>query len=153
MNDNGETMPTPADEVRPIPPRYWWLKRLALATLVLLLILIAVRIWWGWYAERRLEALIAEYHAAGQPVLLEDYAEEPVPDDENAAKCYQEAHTAFVRSLPQSIDLGDGTQIALDIEDLLSSSDIVATHLDDLDALLKANAKPLELVREARSRP
>ncbi|MFH1746227.1 MAG: hypothetical protein ABIG44_04205, partial [Planctomycetota bacterium] len=47
----------------------------------------------------------------------------------------------------------DGTQIALDIEDLLSSSDIVATHLDDLDALLKANAKPLELVREARSRP
>jgi hypothetical protein len=79
-----ESSSAPA-EANPIPPRHWWLKRLGLAAGVFVLLLAGVRWWWGWEAERRLQAKIAEYRAAGQPVLLEDFKTPPIPDEENAA--------------------------------------------------------------------
>jgi hypothetical protein len=46
------------DEVRPIPPRYGWLKRIGAAVGVVILLLIGLRWAWGWYAERQLQAEI-----------------------------------------------------------------------------------------------
>ena len=75
----------------PFPPRYWWLKRILLAVAVLLVCLVAVRWWWGVVAERRLNALIAEYKAAGEPLYPEDFQTPPVDADENAVTLILEA--------------------------------------------------------------
>ena len=55
------------------PPRFWWLKRITCAGIAYMIFLLAVRLWWGWEAQRRLDAAIEERRAAGQPVLLEDF--------------------------------------------------------------------------------
>ncbi len=57
----------------PIPPRYWWLKRIGVVCLALLLALAALRWWWGWDAHRRLQAEIERYRAAGQLVYAREY--------------------------------------------------------------------------------
>ena len=44
----------------PIPARYWWLKRIGAATGVLLVLLGAMRWYWGWEADRRLQAEIEQ---------------------------------------------------------------------------------------------
>ena len=67
------------------PPRFWWLKRITCAGIAYMIFLLAVRLWWGWEAQRRLDAAIEERRAAGQPVLLEDFMREPVADENNAA--------------------------------------------------------------------
>ena len=70
----------------PIPPRYWWLKRIGAATGVLLVLLGAMRWYWGWEADRRLQAEIDRIRAAGEPIFPEDFdPPEPVPDEDNAA--------------------------------------------------------------------
>lgn len=48
----------------PIPPRYWWLKRFLVAGGVLILGLAVLRWWWGWEAERGLQAEIQRYRQA-----------------------------------------------------------------------------------------
>lgn len=68
-----------------IPPRFWWLKRIALTGALYLLALVGTRIWWGWEAEQRFRAVIAERRAAGEPVVLEDFVRQPIPDEQNAA--------------------------------------------------------------------
>ena len=84
-------MPEVASTDTPIPPRFWWLRRLGAAAAVFVLSLAGVRVWWGHVAESRLQAKIAEYRAAGQPVLIEDFAVEPVPDEENGAYFLRQA--------------------------------------------------------------
>ncbi len=74
-----------AHQPRPIPPRFWWTKRITIGIAVLLIAVIGIRLWWGWHAERELQRAIAECRADGQPVLLEDFLEEPIPDEENGA--------------------------------------------------------------------
>ena len=49
-----------ATDGEPVPPRYWWLKRILVAVGVLVLLLVVFRLWWGWEAQRRLDAKIAE---------------------------------------------------------------------------------------------
>ncbi|HOO16374.1 MAG: hypothetical protein KBH81_00180 [Phycisphaerae bacterium] len=68
-----------------IPARFWWLKRLACDAVIMLVVLLAVRLWWGWEAQRRFDAAIAKCRAAGEPVLVDDFLIAPLPDDENAA--------------------------------------------------------------------
>ncbi|MBI4718350.1 MAG: hypothetical protein HY763_11130 [Planctomycetes bacterium] len=83
------------DDSAPYPPRYWWLKRIALATALLFAGLVALRLWWGWEANRRLAAEIARIRAAGEPILPEDFYPPAVSDDENAAKLYEAAFMAL----------------------------------------------------------
>ncbi|MBU0617471.1 MAG: hypothetical protein KKI02_07125, partial [Planctomycetes bacterium] len=87
--------PPADDDAPPIPPRYWWLKRILLAVGVLILALSALRWWWGCEAERRLQAKIDEYRAAGQPVTIEDFQFPPVPDEDNAAHFLMKAAEAI----------------------------------------------------------
>jgi hypothetical protein len=140
---DAKTLP-PTDELtHPIPPRYWWLKRILLATGVLVVALVILRLWWGWEAERRLEAKIAEYRAAGQPVTLEDFQFPPVPDDDNAAKLLQDAAAAIVTP--------GGLGVSLD--DVFGDIRLVEEHADEVGKLVEANADALRRARQARSRP
>lgn len=88
--------PANTAQVRPVPVRYWWLKRILFGCGVILIGLVALRIWWGWEANRRLQAGIDGYIAAGEPVYPEDFDQSAVPDDQNAAKMYDDAAAALL---------------------------------------------------------
>jgi hypothetical protein len=125
-------------DATPVPVRYWWLKRLGAAGVVFLLALLGLRLLWGHVAEARLQAKIAEYRAAGEPVLVEDFAHPPIPDAENGAYFLQRAGAAMSSGLERDdviLGLRDGTLGA-----------------DDARAFLEAHAEPLRLVHEARAR-
>ncbi len=137
---NAQTAHDTHDADRPIPPRYWWLKRILLAIGVLILALVALRLWWGHEAERRLQAKIDEYHAAGQPVTIEDFQFPPVPDEDNAAYFLMQAATALTR--PSAADAG--------IEEIYSYPQALPDHADAVGRWIKTNGQALNLVREAR---
>jgi len=87
--------PDSADEL-PIPPCYWWTKRIAVAAGAWLLLLIVARLWWGWYAHRQLQAAIDKIIAAGEHIYPEDFdSPESIPDDQNAATLLMEAAEAL----------------------------------------------------------
>ena len=59
----------------PIPRRFLWLRRLAVASGCLLIGLVGLRGWWGFEAHHRLQAEIERYHSAGQPVYASEFDE------------------------------------------------------------------------------
>lgn len=69
----------------PCPPRFWWLKRIALGWLIVIALLLIIRLIWGWEINRRMNNQLAEWRAQGQPTRPEDFAEPDVPEAENAA--------------------------------------------------------------------
>lgn len=130
------------EAVTPIPPRYWWLKRLAIPVGPVLLTLLFVRFGWGWYAQRQLDAEIAKYVAAGEPIYPKDFDSSPVADKDNAAKLYLEAAT--------DLTLGsDGpSSVQLDLSTLMENA---SEKREAIASLLANNAGVLEKLREARS--
>src|SRR5690348_8116843 len=74
-----------SQDEKPMPPRFWWLKRGAVGFGLLLVMLCILRFWWGHEAERRIEAVARKAHARGEPFYPQDFAEPSVPDAENAA--------------------------------------------------------------------
>ncbi|HEY1629249.1 MAG TPA: hypothetical protein VGF52_05285, partial [Tepidisphaeraceae bacterium] len=83
------------EPTHPYPPRYWWLKRISALVILILLLLTVLRIWWGYDAEKKLDALIASLHAAGEKILPEDFNSPPIPDSENAADYLNRAAAAI----------------------------------------------------------
>ncbi|MGD8452488.1 MAG: hypothetical protein PVJ57_11765 [Phycisphaerae bacterium] len=131
-----------AEELRPIPRWFRWLRRPAVIGGVLLLIGIGVRVWWGHVAESRFQAAIAKYRAAGQPVLIEDFATEPVPDDENAALWFQRAAAAVVE-----------TKGPVELRDWPTIRQLARNHPQELQDLLAANEVVLADFRDGCARP
>jgi hypothetical protein len=70
-------------EDEPLPPSH--ARRWTIGILVLIALLIGTRLWWGWVADRRLQAAIADLRSRGEPVTDADFAEPPLPDEQNAA--------------------------------------------------------------------
>ncbi len=124
--------------------RFWWLKRLLVGGGVLLLVLVAVRLGWGWMAHRLLQAEIEKCIAAGEPIYPQDFnPKEPVPDNRNAAKSLMDAAAALTLTTDQE-------QLIVDIIDRNVG---VQAHVDDIKNLIKANTAVFSLAREARSKP
>jgi hypothetical protein len=73
------------------PPRFRWLKRLAIAYLLLAMTIVGVRLWWGAVAQRRLDEGVAAIRATGEPAIAEDLNREKLPDADNAAYYYKQA--------------------------------------------------------------
>ncbi|MBN2563732.1 MAG: hypothetical protein JXQ75_22675 [Phycisphaerae bacterium] len=106
--------------------------------------LIGVRLWWGYEAGRRLQAEIDQYHAAGQPILVADYAPPPnTPDELNAAVVYGQASAAIVRQ----------TDAAVSFDDAIGDPRVCAAYPDDVRTILEANGETLKLIRQARDLP
>lgn len=63
----------PKEPDYPWPPRYWWLRRISIWSIVLLLVLAIIRIVWGWDADRRFQSAIDAIRAKGEPILPEDF--------------------------------------------------------------------------------
>jgi len=128
------------EDEKPIPPRFWWLKRGAMGFGLLLAMLCVLRFWWGHEAQRRIEAVAREAHARGEPFYPEDYRQAPVPDAENAAVPIQAAIGKLRRdAIP---DLTNG-----------SSEPPSSSEMRRLDAMIRHYQPELLLMRSARSRP
>ena len=78
MNDRPE--PT-----TPTPKRFYWLKRLSLAALILVALLVGLRLVWGQRVQTKLDAAITDIHAKNEPILFEDLQRDPLPDIDNGA--------------------------------------------------------------------
>src|SRR5687767_12106365 len=83
----------PEPEV-PVPVRYWWLKRIFVAMVVVAIGLAGVRVWWGREADRRLQGVLDDIAARGEPVRAADLDPTGVPDAQNAAHYLGRAATA-----------------------------------------------------------
>ncbi len=132
-----------ARDVRPIPPRFWWTKRIALAALIYLVALLGVRWIWGIYAENKLAARLAECRAAGEPMDGSAFAGPDIPDEENAAVFIRAAAAAFVES----------ELTGRDAWELLDATDLPREQFDAVAAHLRANAETLSLLASAAELP
>ena len=137
MRENPPT--AAADDALPVPPRFWWLKRIALAATVFAIALVALRLWWGWEADRRLNAAIARCHAAGEPLYPADFAVEPVPDEENGAH--------YLKLAAQNAKLPGRGQPQPG--ELIWDEALREEHADDVARLLAENEESLRLVHRA----
>ncbi len=132
------------DEGLPIPPRYWWLKRIIIASVGLIVALVALRLWWGWYASRMLLAEIDRIIAAGEPIYPEDFdPKEEIPDDPNAALLYQKAKSTLTLSAEEN-------QL---VEDLIAGTKKVEDHIDAARTLFERNKEVADLIINAKNRP
>ena len=130
----------------PHPRRFWWLARLGVVGLFLLLILLGLRLWWGDAAQRRLDAEIAAAQARGEPALIDDFADpgaDHPSDAQNAAVQYTSAGAAINYNAAQTAF------------DNRFSSDTALSDTDCkiLDGLIAANAKTIALCRTAANLP
>jgi hypothetical protein len=80
-----------SDETQPIPRRFWWLKRLTLALVLVLVAVAALRWYWGYVMDSRLQATVAAIRQQGEPIELKDINQPTVPDQNNAAHYLQKA--------------------------------------------------------------
>lgn len=151
---NALSTPAPGDESAPANqstrPSRRWMKRLAWAFALLFLTLAVLRWAWGCEAERRLQAKIAEYRAAGQPVLFEDFAREPIPDNVNAALLLMRAAGLAqpARSAATQVS-GVTARPMVDTGDLAKYAATSPEHRDLLTALITDNQPALNLVHDA----
>ncbi len=128
----------------PIPPRYWWLKRLTLAGGCLVVGLVLLRLAWGWEVNRRLAAEIARYRAAGQPVYSHDFdkAVRAVPDADNAAILYGQAIKA----------LTPGQDVRVTQDQFSLRPALFYEAADSAAQFVEANRQALDLLHQARTR-
>lgn len=80
----------------PQPPRRRRRGILWRAAVVLVLLMLALRLAWGWWVDRRVQAQLDDLRRRGLPVYVSDIAVEPVPDAENAWLVISEAAACLV---------------------------------------------------------
>ncbi len=130
-----------ASHERTPPRRFWWLKRLALA-MVLGIVLLST-LWWLWSraADRKLAAIVADAKARGEPILTEDFEPAKVADADNAAILFSQAAGAMVTT-PQFDRLGNRIETPLQPE-----------QFQLIASTVSANRRALQLARQAATRP
>jgi len=127
--------------VVPMPPRYWWLKRIGVAVGLLLVTLFALRLWWGWEANRRLQAEIDKIIAAGEPIYPEDFdPKEDIPDDQNAAR--------LLIGADEAINLTSEQQELL--HKVTGEPELIQARLDEVRAIMESNSEVFRRLRRAR---
>ncbi len=122
------------------PPRFWWLKRVALACVVLVGLLGGFRAVWGYRARACLQDEIERVRARGEPLYPSDYTETDISDADsltakllaaNDALAVTPAERRILRSLPRL-------------------SRMNSQRRDVIAGLTARSAAARELVREAR---
>src|SRR5215213_1835724 len=64
-------------------PRRWG-RWIGFTLLGLVVLLIAGHAFWGWWQDKKLQEEIAALRAKGEPMLIEELGNSPVPDEDNA---------------------------------------------------------------------
>ncbi|MBN1343619.1 MAG: hypothetical protein JXQ73_13105 [Phycisphaerae bacterium] len=128
--------------VGPTPPRYWWLRRIGLVSLVIVVGLVGLRAWWGQVAARRLRAEIERIQAAGEPIFPNDFDPPPVSDEENGALMLIRAAEAIPASTSDARDI---------TRRLLDDPNELVKNPDAAVELLAKTVEARALARRARS--
>ncbi len=111
---------------------------------LVLLLLVAVRAWWGHMADRRLQAVIDRYHAAGEPILIADFAPTKlIADTQNAALVYEDAAIAVV--VPTGVEVKG--------EYFVQDPRLAFAYPQDSRLWVEANDPLLALLRKADALP
>ena len=84
-----------ANAAEVLPRRFTWLRRILIGCGVLLLLLIGLRLVWGYAAQRALDAKIAELRAAGYGVYPEDAPADDVERSEKTVEFWIAAASAL----------------------------------------------------------
>ncbi len=151
--DNPTAEPTtPACPVPPpgtaweteLPRRFVWLKRIAVGAGVVLVLLVGLRLWWGYAAKHALDRKIAELRAAGYGVYPEDMPKDDKLRSEEAAELWDQAAWAAAQVFDPN-GLGPG--------DLLADRNLITLRRDDVDALIAGYTPAFDLLRKAREMP
>jgi hypothetical protein len=96
----------PLDE-QPYPPRFWWLKRIAVAWVLVHAAVLGLRIWWGWEAERRWQAAVDRMHETELP--SKSASDGSLPDELNLAFVVHAAATklSLTKENGDFMDMGE----------------------------------------------
>jgi hypothetical protein len=133
------------DEVDyPYPPRFRWLKRIAILYVLLAVALAGVRVWWGRHAQKKLDDSVAAIRAAGEPALIEDLNGDPIPNADNAAYYYR---LAIAKLNPNAMSPAASNYTYTEYPPF-SKKWFAMT-----EASRSANQPAFDLVREARKHP
>src|SRR6267142_3198896 len=62
----------------------WWARHKVVSLVAVLLLMVLIRLVWGWYVSRQLENALSAIRAAGEPASFAEMKYSPVPDEENA---------------------------------------------------------------------
>lgn len=114
---------------------------LLIVAIALAVLLMGVRIWWGWVAERRLDAAVRELQAVGA-LTPETPPAGPIPDDEHNAATFIRRAAAAAERDGTAPDLGTG----FDFDQV----PLPPNALTSLTRLIRANPDALREMREAR---
>jgi hypothetical protein len=126
-----------------VPLRYWWLKRIGIGWVMVLITLVIFQYWSLSLADRRYQALIDSARARGEPILPGDFSPAAgVPDSQNAALALMNAATAINTS-----------QAFQDFEHDDTGDPLTASQRQLLETTIAANVKSLTLARSARALP
>jgi hypothetical protein len=129
-----------SESATPFPPRCRWLKRGVAVGVCVLVALCLLRWWWGREAQRRIDAVIADARAHGEPILPEDFPPDPrIPDSENAVASLYSA--AGVHMSPNEMAWDR------DFHEPASASDLATMRQIEAD-----NRIPLAAARAARGK-
>ncbi|MEM1027462.1 MAG: hypothetical protein AAGJ38_05210 [Planctomycetota bacterium] len=133
------------DATTPIPARFRWLKRCAMAGLIGLVLLLGLRAVWGYVWHARFQAALQEIRDRGEPIDLADFNPPPVDDADNGAVWLRQAMAAWP-NVPGS------SQSIIDTDWYLDP-DLHADPITDNAAYLAALGPALELIDRAAAAP
>ncbi len=118
-----------------------WVKKVLLGAVIIIVLQISFRVWWGFDADRALQLEIDRIVASGEPIYPEDFdPSSRISDEDNAARVYVRASKAL-RVGPTDYGL---------LRDIAKSIERVNPHLSQLKALATKNEVALDLMRRAR---
>src|SRR5258706_1087673 len=76
----------------------WWPRHRVVSLLAMLLLMVLIRLAWGWYVSRQLENALSAIRAGGEPASFAEMKYSPVPDEENAWLLQLKAAQALVNT-------------------------------------------------------
>ena len=130
---------------RPIPLRFWWLKRLTILGACLLAGLGGLRIWWGYTANRQYDAVVERFRADGQPVLVDE-----IDARLNAASMSQNAADLYIKAAQALVVR---TTSGIEFYEVYSVPQRISQNPADAADMYTANRQALDLARQARDIP
>ena len=131
----------PLDETDDSPAqKFWWLKRIAILTLLFITFVIGSWFWMNHRAERRLAAEIREWKKEGLPIETKDFEQPSVPDDENAAVALILAVHAIadMTAWEKASDADDFNKYPWNAQTLAVAEDTTAVNYEVLHSLRAA---------------
>jgi len=128
---------------KPFKPRRW-LKRLTLAGVAMLALLLGLRVVWGHVVQTRLDQAVAEIQAEGEPILFEDMQGKSLDSRENGAWYLRSALSAW--PTVQGYDVLDDHWYS---PGSTGQHEVYHDPVTDNAAYLRQCESAMELIREA----